>query len=297
MAGSAPWSPKDFKMIRKELTPKVHAVLPDDTFRKDHSGTNAGFVVGEKGVLVVESLLSRDLAQQLIAAIGEVTDKPLRFLTNTSYHGDHTYGNCVFDDETVIIHHQATKDFIDQHFEEDKKFMLGFMEGGIGIEEATPRSADISFRDSLRLDLGGTEVELLHLGFAQTPGDLVVWIPSEKVAFVGNMLQAPPPAFPWLLEGRHKETLATLQKFYDFLDDDATVIPGHGKPMSRKEILFHIEYVKELDASVGAAVRDSKSLPETKELAQLKRYATYSLYPFVHFEVNIPAVYKELSTA
>jgi len=171
------------------------------------------------------------------------------------------------------------------------------MGSGVGIEEATPRSADISFHDSLCLDLGGTEVELLHLGFAQTPGDLVVWIPSEKVAFVGNMLQAPPPAFPWLLEGRHQETIATLRKFHDFLDDDATVIPGHGQPMLRKDILFHNEYIEALEAVVGAAVRDSKSLEETKKLAQLKDYATYSLYPFIHFEVNIPAMYKELSTA
>lgn len=296
MAGSAPWSPRDFTMARKELTPRAHAVLPDDTFRKDHSGTNAGFVVGDRGVLVVEALLNRDLAGQLLGAVREVTDRPIRFLATTSYHGDHAYGSYVFPSHTVVVQHEATRRFIDEHFEQDRGFMLGLMGAGVGIEEVEPRSADLTFTDAVRLDLGGVRVELLHLGFAQTSGDLVVWVPEENVAWVGNMLQAPPPAFPWLLEGRHRETVATLRKLHDVLDDEAVIVPGHGKPMRRRDIAFHVAYVEALEAAVGRALRDGASLDEVKRRAALEPYARYSLYPFIHFEVNVPAVYKELTS-
>ena len=74
----------------------MFAVLPDDVFDKDHVATTAGFVVGERGVLVIESMLNGDLASQLIGLVRQVTTKPIRFLVNTSDHGDHAYGNYVF---------------------------------------------------------------------------------------------------------------------------------------------------------------------------------------------------------
>lgn len=79
------------------------------------------------------------------------------------------------------------------------------------------RAADITVPDMISVDLGGRIVEVRHFGFAQTPGDLVIWAPDAKVLWVGNMIQAPSPALPWLLEGRHKETMATLARVRDFL--------------------------------------------------------------------------------
>jgi hypothetical protein len=91
---------------------RVFAVLPDDVSAQDHVATTAGFVIGERSVLVFESMLNGDLASQLIGLIRQVMMKLIRFLVNTSYHGDHAYENYVSPETTVIIQRPATKRYM-----------------------------------------------------------------------------------------------------------------------------------------------------------------------------------------
>jgi cyclase len=294
---AAPWDAAKVNLTSKELAPGVFAVLPDDVLTKDHVGTTAGFVIGERGVLVVESMLNGDLAAQLIGLVRQVTTKPIRFLVNTSYHGDHAYGNYVFPENTVVVQHPATKKYMEQNFEEDRRFMIGLMGKGKGIERVQARTADIAVPEMLSIDLGGRTVEVRHFGFAQTPGDLVVWAPDAKVLWVGNMIQAPSPALPWLLEGRHKETMATLTRVRDFLPEDATIIPGHGRPMRPADIEFPLLYLRELDRTVRKAIAEGRSVEATLSVASMPHYCAYSLFDWAHKTVNVPAAYRELHDA
>ena len=242
-------------------------------------------------------MLNGDLASQLIGLVRQVTPKPIRFLVNTSYHGDHAYGNYVFPDSTMIIHHPATKRYMDEHFEDDRRFMIGLMGKGKGIERVQSRSADITVPDMISVDLGGRIVEVRHFGFAQTPGDLVIWTPDAKVLWVGNMIQAPSPALPWLLEGRHKETIATLARVRDFLPEDATIIPGHGRPMRPADIEFPLRYLGELDRAVSKAIDEGRSVEATLEAVGMPDYDEYSLFEWAHNSVNVPAAYQQLQKA
>jgi cyclase len=288
-----PWDAARVNLVSKELAPGVFAVMPDDVFAKDHVGTTAGFVIGERGVLVVESMLNGDLASQLIGLVRRVTAKPIRFLVNTSYHGDHAYGNYLFPDSTVVIQHPATQRYMAENFEEDRRFMIGLMGKGKGIERVQVRTADITVPEMLGVDLGDRMVEVRHFGFAQTPGDLVVWAPDAKVLWVGNMIQAPSPALPWLLEGRHKETIATLNRVREFLPEDATIIPGHGRPMRPADIEFPLLYLRELDRTVRKAIAEGRSVEETVDVAAMPHYCSYSLFDWAHKMVNVPAAYRE----
>ena len=289
-----PWDPAQVNLTSKELAPGVFAVMPDDVLTKDHVATTAGFVIGERSVLVVESMLNGDLASQLIGLVRQATTKPIRFLVNTSYHGDHAYGNYLFPDSTVVIQHPATKHFMEENFEEDRRFMIGLMGKGKGIERVQARVADITVTDMISIDLGGRIVEVRHFGFAQTPGDLVIWEPNAKVLWVGNMIQAPSPALPWLLEGRHRETIATLDRVRDFLPEDATIIPGHGRPMRPSDIDFPIRYLRELDSAVSAALDEGQSVEAALERVGLPQYGDYSLFEWAHNAVNVPAAYQHL---
>lgn len=293
-SATPPWDAARVRLTSKELAPGVFAVLPDDVFDKDHVATTAGFVIGERSVLVIESMLNDDLASQLIGLVRQVTTKPIRFLVNTSYHGDHSYGNYVFPESTVIIHHPATKLYIDEHFEDDRRFMIGLMGKGKGIERVQARSADITVPHMITVDLGGRIVEVRHFGFAQTPGDLVIWTPDAKVLWVGNMIQAPSPALPWLLEGRHKETIATLARVRDFLPEDATIIPGHGRPMRPADIEFPLRYLRELDSAVSKAIDEGRSVEATLKAVGMPDYDEYSLFEWAHNSVNVPAAYRHL---
>lgn len=294
---TSPWDAATVNLTSKELAPGVFAVMPDDVFAKDHVATTAGFVIGEHSVLVIEAMLNGDLASQLIGLVRKETKKPIRFLVNTSYHGDHAYGNYVFPDSTVIIQHPATKRYMDENFEDDRQFMLGLMGKGKGIERVQSRSADITVSDMISVDLGGRTVEIRHFGFAQTPGDLVIWAPDAKVLWVGNMIQAPSPALPWLLEGRHKDTMTTLARVRDFLPEDATIIPGHGRPMRPADIEFPLRYLRELDSAVHEAVREGRSVEETLKTVAMADYGEYSLFDWAHSQVNVPAAYSHLQEA
>jgi glyoxylase-like metal-dependent hydrolase (beta-lactamase superfamily II) len=289
-----PWDAAAVNLTSKEMAPGVFAVMPDDVLAKDHVATTGGFVIGERGVLAIEAMLNGDLASQHIGLIRKETSKPIHFLINTSYHGDHAYGNYVFPDSTVIIQHPATKRYMDEKFEDDRRFMLGLMGKGKGVERVQSRSADITVSDMISVDLGGRTVEIRHFGFAQTPGDLVIWTPEAKVLWVGNMIQAPAPALPWLLEGRHRDTIKTLTKVRDFLPKDATIIPGHGRPMRPDDIDFPIQYLRELDTAVSAAIAKGLSLEATLKVVGMSQYSKYSLFDWVHNTVNVPAVYQAI---
>jgi glyoxylase-like metal-dependent hydrolase (beta-lactamase superfamily II) len=292
---SKPFDPAEVRMEAKDLAPGVFAVMAADVEETDHTATNAGFIVGEGGVLVVESLSNGDLASQLIGEIRKNTSLPIRYLVNTSYHGDHCFGNFVFPAETTIIEHKFTKDFIDENFEEDRGFMIELLGEERGIEEVVPRSADLALADHVSLDLGDKSVEVRHIGFAQTEGDLIVRLPEENIVFVGNMLQAPAPAFPWLLDGRHREAIETYRRLHEMLDDGAIIVPGHGKLMHRSDILYHIKYLEELEKQVGSAIQRGLNLEQAQEDVRMEGYSEYSMYEFIHFQVNLPAAYKELA--
>jgi glyoxylase-like metal-dependent hydrolase (beta-lactamase superfamily II) len=292
---SKPFDPAQVRMEAHELAAGVFVVMADDVEETDHTATNAGFIVGRKGVLAVESLSNGALASQLIGAIRKNTPLPIRYLVNTSYHGDHCFGNFVFPAETTIIEHEFTKNFLDENFEEDRGFMIELLGEGRGIEEVVPRSADLTLTDEISLDLGDRKAEVLHIGFAQTEGDEIVWLPEENIVFVGNMLQAPPPAFPWLLDGRYREAIETYRRLHEMLEDRTVIVPGHGKLMHRRDILHHIEYLEELEEQVSSAVERGLDLEQAQEEVRMEGYSGYSMYEFIHFQVNLPGVYQELA--
>ena len=88
----------------------------------------------------------------------------------------------------------------------------------------------------LILDLVGKSFEIMDFDFAQTGGDLFIWEPESKVMWTGNPIITDKPSLPWLLDGHLVETLTSLQKIYDFLPEDARVLPGHGSVIAKKDL-------------------------------------------------------------
>ena len=295
------WDPASVVLESHQLGQGVYAVVPKGATAANAKGypvaTSGGFVVGDEGVLVVESMINKVLANQVMALVQSVTSKPIQYLVNTSYHGDHSYGNYAFPPTTLIIQHPNTQTYISnpEIFNNDKAFMMKYFGEHVGIEEVEARPADILVEDTKTLNLGNREVQIKHWGFAQTSGDLFVWVPDEKVLWMGNPVVAIPPALPWLLEGHHRESLATLKKIRDFLPEDATIVPGHGWPMKPGDIDFTIQYLETLDNKVQTAISNNLSLEETQQAVTMPSFQGYALFGWVHSGVNVPAVYHALS--
>ena len=295
------WDAGSVQLEMEKLANGVYTYYPTDAKDKNPLGypvaTSGGFVLGDKGVLVVDSMVNKRLADQVMGLIKKVTDKPILYVVNTSYHGDHAYGNYAFPESTKIIQHSRTKAVIDntEIFETDKRFMAQYFGANRGIEDAVARTADIIVDDKKTIDLGNKKVEIMHLGFAQTDGDLFVWVPDDKVFWTGNPVVAMPPALPWLLDGKHEEVLATMKKVRTFLPEDAIVVPGHGIPIKPKDIEFKINYLQTLHKEVKNAVEKGMTLEQAQTNISMKEFQGYALWNWVHSGVNIPNTYKELS--
>ena len=296
---SAPWNAMEITLTPRKLSEGVYALVSSTADTKNPAGipegTTGGAIIGEKGVLVIETMLNAKLANQVLDEVTKLTDKPIRYVVTTVYHGDHYYGNFLFPGSATIIMHAESKRYIDQKFEQDRKFMTNLMGNEVGIQDIKPRAGDIMVDHDTTIDLGGRTVELKVFGLGQTKGDLFVWLPKEKIFFTSNAILAEKPAIPWLLEGNHDLALQTMKKMKAFLPPDAVIVPGHGRPTTVEASLdYFIAYLETLDREVRAAVANGLSLEDTLKVATAEAYSGYKLYPWTHMQINVPHAYRRI---
>jgi len=295
------WDGNKVVLISEKLKDGVFAYYPSDAKELEKQGrpvaTSGGFIIGEKGVLIIDTMLNKRLNMQVQELVRKETSKPVIFAVNTSFHGDHSYGNMYLPKTAVIIQHSFTKKYIDEHFQKDTEFMIQHFGQGRGIEEIVPRPGDILVPKSgkITLDLGDKAVDIVDFGFAQTGGDLFVWEPESKVLWSGNPIITVKPSLPWLLDGHLIDTLRTLKKVYEFLPADARIVPGHGSVMEREDVKWHIDYLSTVKDQVQAAIDDGLTLEETVERVKMPEFQGYALFDWVHPGLNVPAAYKDLS--
>ena len=221
---------------------------------------NSGFVVGRSGVLVIDAHINGAMARQIQDAVREVTGKPIVYLVNTNYHGDHTFGNYAFPARTHIIAHRRTAERM-RNFEHEKKVLLPTVNGDAKVfEEVRLRLPDIVFDESLRIDLGGRVVEIYHFGPGNTPGDTVVYVPEAKVAWTGNLVVGK-GTIPPIFEGGTDTYLKTISRFAATLDVK-TIIPGHGAPATGAILVRYLHYLSELLHSIQENIRKGRTLEE-----------------------------------
>ena len=294
------WTASQVVLVSREVARGVYAVFPDDAEAKNKAGipvaTSGGFVVGADGVLVIDTMLNRRLATQMTALVRQITKKPIQYVVNTSYHGDHSYGNQFFPRDVRFVQHTETQKYIQAHFKDDIAFMSKYFGTNQGLDELRPQRAHLLLADGgkLEIDLGGKRVHVVHLGFAQTAGDLFVWLPDEKVLYTGNPIIASAPALPWLLDGRLNDSLETLRRLRQLVPDGSVVVPGHGAPVDPGTIDFNIAYLARLKSEVQAAIAQGLSEKQTVEAVAMKEYSGYRIFPWVHGQINVPKAYHEL---
>lgn len=295
------WDGNKVVLESEQLAPNVFAYYANDAVKLSKEGkpvaTSGGFIVGEKGVLLIDTMLNKRLNQQVLDLIAKQTKKPMIYAVNTSAHGDHSYGNMYLPKGVKIVQHANTSMYIHQHFKADTEFMIQNFGKGRGIEDIRPTDADVlvGSNSKVTLDLGGVRVDVIDFGFAQTGGDLFVWDEKNKILWSGNAIIAPKPALPWLLDGHLVETLGTLQKVYDFLPDDARVVPGHGPVMGKTDIKWHIDYLAAIKSRVQAAIDKGLTLEQTVAQVSMDDFRGYALFDWVNPKLNVPAAYKDLT--
>jgi glyoxylase-like metal-dependent hydrolase (beta-lactamase superfamily II) len=297
------WDANKVELKLQKLSDDIYAIIPATAEKETSMGipqaTTGGFIIGAKGVLLIEVMLSKRLYNQEVALIRSVTDKPIIYAVNTSDHGDHCFSNYLLPASTTIIQNEFAKENLAKNYDNIKLFMTALFGANRGIENSVYRPADIVIpkNSNLKLDLGnGKIVELLNVGTAQSPADLFVWMPTQKIFWAGNPFIAESPAIPWLFDGYFLEPANNLKKVYDFLPEDAIIIPGHGRVTNKAGIKYTIDYVEALKQQVEVAVDKGLTLEQTKETVKMNEFKKgYVLFNWLHFNFNLPNAYKDIS--
>ncbi len=195
--------------------------------------SSSGVIVGDKDVIVVDSLTNAVMTRALRDCIRKITGKPIAFLINTHEHADHVYTNHMFPEATSIASHRGREqtrtnaEMQSQHHELFRKFFPEVdLEGG----RYTPQ--DMGFSGSLILYQGRREVRVLELGVGHSASDVVIYLPSEKIVFCGDVFVNGMPPMPG--EGHVTETIANY-KAIEALGADIYVA-GHGQPGALAEV-------------------------------------------------------------
>ena len=195
--------------------------------------SSSGVIVGERDVIVVDSLTNAAMARSLRAEIRRLTDKPIRYLINTHSHADHVFTNHLFPEATVLSTHRGRKETeANQKAQEKHDALLATLFSDVDLRGGRYTLQDMTFSGSLSFHHGEREVRVLELGAGHSESDVVAHLPAERIVFCGDVFMNDLPPLPG--EGRVTRTIANA-KALEALDADIYVA-GHGEPGTRADV-------------------------------------------------------------
>jgi cyclase len=185
--------------------------------------SNAGLIVGPDGAIAIDALFTPSMTRAFQQEIRRRTDRPVRRLINTHHHVDHTLGNEHFPEVDIIGHVRCREEMerVGLPRERLQAIVPHFM-GEIAASQTRP--PNVAFADRMVLYLGDRRIELIHLGTGHTVGDVLVYLPAERLIFAGDV------AFhyvtPLAFEGHVSGWIRVADAVHRM--DVETIVPGHG---------------------------------------------------------------------
>jgi glyoxylase-like metal-dependent hydrolase (beta-lactamase superfamily II) len=259
-------SPATPPFVARRLAEGVFAVL-GDTGRGSEGRPNAGFIVTTEGVIVVDALASPREGEALLRVIRRVTSQPVRWLILTHHHPDHTFGAIVFTRAGAkVMAHPDRRTLASEGGEDalvaDWVRVMG-LDAMRGFAFAETPDRPVTTADTLRL--GGRTIVVSHPAAGHTPGDLMVWLPRERVLFAGDLLVE--DGVTMVVDGSAR----ALTKALDAIDrlSPRIVVPGHGAIPRRPAALVARTrtYIEGLAADMRQAVEHG--VPMNRAMATL----------------------------
>jgi glyoxylase-like metal-dependent hydrolase (beta-lactamase superfamily II) len=292
-------------------------------------------IIGRDSVLVFDSGAIPSTARTIVAEIAKLSHRPVRYLVNSHWHWDHWGGNEVFlaryPGLQIITHAKNMQMMQDVEPRWNAKglshdlpeFVHDFetrvtadRQKGIATDKLATEEARLrmdreflsekqvlkktypnkTFDDSLRLDLGGREVQIRH-AHAITPGDTYVWLPKERILITGDILINP---YPYAIGGTYpKEWIATLEHFVSTKPN--LVVAGHGMP-APDLLQRNLTMMREIEGRVVAAKQSGRTLEQTSDtlssrtadFAKMVGAETPEDFQNYFFAVFVKRAYREL---
>jgi len=250
-----PWS---FAQQR-ETQPVEFRKISDNLYETiGGSGARGGAYIGDNGVLIIDAKMDKNSVDQVIEGVKQITDKPIMYLVDTHSDGDHVWGNQFFPETVIFVAHEnCRKDF--------------FLTKGDGSPsdwskpELAPFIPSLTFQNKLKIYLGTKKVEIWYFGIGHTTGDIVIYFPEEKTAFLGDQIFLTRAQLIHSHKGGNSfEHSKTLVKMLETLDAEH-FCSGHSEMTDRKGIKNQIDKMKKCQAKVEDLIEENKTLEEIQK--------------------------------
>jgi len=249
---------QDFSKVQIKAT-KVAGTV----YMLEGSGGNIGVSVGEDGIVIVDDQFA-PLAPKIKAALKEIADKPIKFVLNTHFHGDHTGGNAQFGTEAPIIAHDNVR----------KRLEEGGKVGGNTVAPAPKEALPvITFNDRASVHLNGEDIRAIHFPNGHTDGDSVIFFPKSNVVYMGDDFVT--YGFPFVdvqNGGSVSGLIAGVEKVLTMVPADVKIIPGHGPLSTPADVRKFLDMLKETRGLVAKAAQDGKTPDQMKSEHLLSKF-------------------------
>jgi glyoxylase-like metal-dependent hydrolase (beta-lactamase superfamily II) len=231
----------------------VHQLKPN-LYWVEGAGGNSGVIVGDKGVIVIDAKITAAGAKEMLDDIAKITPKPVTTVILTHSDQDHVVGLSSFPSGVKIIAHEGNK----------KEMEAALAAGGRGAPPADRLPNQVISKKEESLKIEGEKIELYHWAPAHTSGDLVIYLPAEKVVFTGDIIamQLPDPLVHLEKQGSSEGWIATAKGMVALKSDQ--YVPGHGDVQPKAVIQKRLADAEAKRAKIRELVAQGKSLDEVK---------------------------------
>jgi glyoxylase-like metal-dependent hydrolase (beta-lactamase superfamily II) len=225
--------------------------VSDKVYMLSGNGGNIGISVGDDSVFVIDDQFAA-LSPKIIAAIKVLSDKPIQFLVNTHWHGDHSGGNENFNKlGTTIIAHDNVRKRLAETPKRDKTMRL---------KEALPV---ITFNDKLSVHINGEKVKIFHVHDAHTDGDALLYFTKSNVLHTGDLyFNSMYPYIDLGSGGSVNGYIKAVKQTLKIINDDTRIIPGHGSLSNKEEYQFFLSMLETLKTNVLVEIENGKTEDE-----------------------------------
>ncbi|MGA7386680.1 MAG: MBL fold metallo-hydrolase [Pseudolabrys sp.] len=244
---------------------------------------NTGIIVGDDGVMVIDAQATPATAGDVIARVGKVTDKPVKYVLLTHYHAARALGASAFRGAEILASN-ATRDLIAERGKQD-------MDSEIGRFPRLFRAAEtisgltwptITFPDQISVWLGRREVRIIHIGRGHTAGDVIAIVPDAGVVFSGDLVEYKSACYCG--DAHFIDWLATLDHLAELQAN--ALLPGRGAMLTSPEMVkegieLTSDFISTLYNSVQESVTKGRSLKEAFDFVRLTmdpKFKDFAIY-------------------
>jgi cyclase len=277
------------RVQEKEVTIRADRVAPGIYFISG-AGGNMGLCIGDDGAFLIDDQYA-PLTEGIRQVIAQLTDKPVKFVLNTHWHGDHTGGNEALGDlGAVIIAH------------DNVRLRMSSEQFSTLWNRSTPPSAPgalpiVTFSDSVTFHVNGMNIRAFHVASAHTDGDTIVHFTDANVIHMGDVFFY--EWYPYIdisAGGSVRGTIAAVDMVLPLIDGDTVVIPGHGASATdRRNLVAYRDMLETVADRIQAMIDEGKTLEEVQAVRPTAEWDEVWGQQFMKPDNFVRQVYGDLS--